>query len=79
MPEVDAAEIRSGLTVRDIPGLFTVATFVRLVEEQMGGVTEDQGIADADVAAASLAHDYGRICIWVDFYGDGSCFGQRDG
>ena len=34
MPEVDREEIRSGLYVRDIPTMFRVATFERLVREQ---------------------------------------------
>ena len=51
MPEVDAAEIKQGLTVRDVPTLFTVMTFVTLVNEQLGEDT----VSDSDVAAASLA------------------------
>ncbi len=35
MPEVDPAEIRQGLFVRDIASLFTVATFRRMVDEQL--------------------------------------------
>ena len=37
MPEIDAAEIQPGLLVRDIPSLFTVATFERMVDEQLFG------------------------------------------
>ena len=40
MPEVDASELKTGLLVRDIPSLFTVATFVRLVDEQLSGNAE---------------------------------------
>lgn len=39
MPEVDPAEIKEGLLVRDIPSLFTVGTLVRMVEEAKGGAT----------------------------------------
>jgi acyl carrier protein len=35
LPEVDASLLKDGLTVRDIPSLFTVATFERLVREQL--------------------------------------------
>ena len=37
MPEVDASEIKEGLMQRDISALFTVATFVRMVEEKLDG------------------------------------------
>jgi len=35
MPEVDADEIKSGLYLRDIASLFRVATFERMVREQL--------------------------------------------
>ena len=35
MPEVDADDIQAGLYVRDIPSLFRVATFDRLVAAQL--------------------------------------------
>ena len=36
MPEIDAGEIVDGLTLRDLPGLFNVATFARMVAEAQG-------------------------------------------
>ena len=37
MPEVSAEDIGPGLLVRDIPSLFTVATFSRMVDQQLSG------------------------------------------
>lgn len=37
MPEADVDNLQPGLMVRDIASLFTVATFVRLVEDMMYG------------------------------------------
>jgi acyl carrier protein len=37
MPEVNSENIRAGLMLRDIPSLFTVQTFVRMVEQQLFG------------------------------------------
>lgn len=52
MPELDASEIRPGLTVRDLPSLFTVATFERMVNEQLGAVGEQRDFAPAKVRPA---------------------------
>lgn len=41
MPEVDAGEFHEKLSLRDIPGLFTVSTFDRMVREQIGGASEE--------------------------------------
>ena len=35
MPEVDQSAIKAGLSMRDLPSLFTVATFDRMVSEQL--------------------------------------------
>ena len=35
LPELGPNAIRVGLTVRELPSLFTVASFVRMVEEQL--------------------------------------------
>ncbi len=40
MPEISADEIREGISVREIPSLFTVATFERMVMEQLCNVKE---------------------------------------
>lgn len=37
MPEIAADQFKPGLMVRDIPALFTVATFERMVNEQLFG------------------------------------------
>jgi len=42
MPEVNPGEFGRNLLVRDIPSLFTVATFERMVNEQLFG-TVDEG------------------------------------
>ncbi len=34
-PEAPASAIQEGLTLREIPGLFTVASFVRMIEEKI--------------------------------------------
>jgi acyl carrier protein len=39
MPEVNPSLIKAGLNLRDIAGLFTVATFTRMVQEQLGEPT----------------------------------------
>jgi acyl carrier protein len=41
MPEVDPGLIRPGLLLRDIPSLFTVLTFARMVDLQLFGATQD--------------------------------------
>jgi acyl carrier protein len=46
MPEVDPAEIKPGLRAKDIPRLFTVATFYAMVVKLL---------AEKDAAAASSA------------------------
>ena len=46
MPEVDPSKVKSGLRVKDIPTLFTVATFERMVLERVG----DQPQAPATTA-----------------------------
>ena len=38
MPELDASQIKPGLILRDLPSLFTVATFERMVREQLGEI-----------------------------------------
>ena len=48
MPEVDPSKVKSGLRVKDIPTLFTVATFERMVLERVG----DQPQAPATTAPA---------------------------
>lgn len=45
MPEVNPTEFARPLLVRDIPSLFTVATFERMVSEQLFGSMEGQGSA----------------------------------
>lgn len=42
MPELDATQIQMGLTLRDLPSLFTVATFERMVREQLGSVASEE-------------------------------------
>jgi acyl carrier protein len=37
MPEIESSQIKAGLLVRDIPSLFTVATFARMVDQQLFG------------------------------------------
>ena len=49
MPEVDASAIKDGLNVRDIPTLFTVATFEKMVLDQLG---ESAPAASADLQPA---------------------------
>lgn len=45
MPEVNADAFKPGLNLRDLPSLFTVATFERLVREQLTSATADEGVA----------------------------------
>ncbi len=51
MPEVDASLIKEGLNVRDIPSLFTVATFEKMVLDQLGL----SDATEADVSAPALS------------------------
>lgn len=50
LSEVNPEEIKTGLLVRDIPSLFTVQTFVRMVNEQLGAT--DLPVSDRAVGAA---------------------------
>jgi hypothetical protein len=40
MPEVDPARLKTGLTAREIPALFTPETFSRLVAWRIGELAE---------------------------------------
>lgn len=53
MPEVSATEFNRNLLVRDIPSLFTVATFERMVSEQLFGTSEGNTVVNADEFPAS--------------------------
>lgn len=59
MPEVDPSRIKIGLRVKDIPTLFTVATFERMVLERLGetslGNVGNVGIAEVAMPAARAA------------------------
>lgn len=44
MPEIGADAIKPGLMVRDIPGLFTVETFARMVDQQLFGESGDVSV-----------------------------------
>jgi acyl carrier protein len=47
MPEIGADQIKTGLMVRDIPGLFTVETFARMVDQQLFGSVDDVSVHGA--------------------------------
>ena len=47
MPEVNPTEFSRQLLVRDIPSLFTVATFERMVSEQLFGTSPDDSMVIA--------------------------------
>lgn len=47
MPEINAEAIKPGLMVRDIPGLFTVETFSRMVDQQLFGSADDVSVHGA--------------------------------
>lgn len=54
LPEVGPDAIRSGLTVRELPSLFTVETFVRMVDEKLaaqGSSSHKSVTTDANAAA----------------------------
>jgi len=55
MPEVDPTVIKHGLYVRDIPSLFTVATFERMAKEQLFGVTSREASAATPPMAMAVA------------------------
>lgn len=55
MPEISADQIKSGLFVRDIPGLFTASTFVRMVEEQLSGDVRIEAPTTSRSASAAIA------------------------
>jgi acyl carrier protein len=54
MPEVPAATIKTGLRVKDIATLFTVATFERMVIERMNPVSS--GITPTVVPSTTVAN-----------------------
>ena len=51
MPEVDQAAIRPGLNLRELPSLFTVATFESMVLEQLQGGVRREGVRTAATAS----------------------------
>ncbi len=55
MPEVDPARLQPGLTVRDIPSLFTSITFARLVAWRIGEQPADAPNAAGAAAAENKA------------------------
>ena len=52
MPEVAPSQITAGLLARDIPSLFTVTTFTRMVEHQLFGSAGDAFVAGAAAESA---------------------------
>ncbi len=54
LPEVGPESIRPGLTVRELPSLFTVATFARMVDEKLG-VASTSSTAYAGTSSSSSA------------------------
>ncbi len=53
LPEVGPEAIRPGLTVRELPSLFTVATFARMVDEKLEGTSE--GYPAASLSSSSTS------------------------
>jgi len=49
MPEVDPARLKTGLTAREIPALFTPETFTRLVAWRIGEVEAEKAAGQASV------------------------------
>jgi hypothetical protein len=55
MPEVSPEKFKSGLRVKDIPTLFSVATFERMVLEQLGETpTSTTSAGEAKAATATV-------------------------
>ena len=52
LPEVEPDAIRPGLLARDIPTLFTVTTFARMVEQQLFGTAGDALVTGPDAESA---------------------------
>ena len=52
MPEVNAANLKKGMLLRDIPSLFTVSTFERMVNEQLFG-----SVPEAEAGKAAVRPD----------------------
>ena len=52
MPEIDAAKFKTGLRVKDIATLFTVATFERMVLERLGQAPEITAVKSTTSVAA---------------------------
>ena len=55
MPEIDPAAFRAGLSVRDIPGLYTVQTFVNLVAGELAKKSGGLEVPRATPSAAVIA------------------------
>jgi acyl carrier protein len=53
MPEIDSAKFKTGLRVKDIATLFTVATFERMVLERLGQAPESTAIKPDSAIAAT--------------------------
>lgn len=51
MPEVKAEDVKKGLMQRDIPTLFSVATFVRMVDEKLNNQGSDTGVVSLKTTA----------------------------
>ncbi len=49
MPEVSPTALKKGLLLRDIPSLFTVATFERMVNEQLFGTLPENEAGNGSV------------------------------
>ena len=45
MPEIEADAFKPGLNLRELPSLFTVATFERLVNEQLNSASSEEGLS----------------------------------
>ncbi len=45
MPEIKAEDFKPGLNIRELPSLFTVATFDRLVREQLTSASTEEGLS----------------------------------
>lgn len=60
MPEIDESKFAGKITMRDIPGLFTVATFDRMVREQLG-LTDVTNVISIGAMAKKTAGASARI------------------
>jgi acyl carrier protein len=56
MPEIPASSLKAGFLARDIPTLFTVKTFIRMVDEQRFGTVDGDAVVLPGAAGSTTRY-----------------------